>query len=78
LSAVFQVGLFILWFYLKLPSFLSSTKHNLVLSDNDVCRVRKLRQPDECSDGDTGDERISDWNETTQSATEETKRDKST
>ena len=39
-----------------------------------VCRVCKLRQPDKCSDSDTNDERLSDWNEATESAAQKTKR----
>lgn len=41
-------------------------------------RFCKLRQPDECSDRDPSDERVSDWNEETQGATQKTERVQST
>jgi len=47
---------------------------NNELSVCTACRVCKLRQPVECSDRDTSDEWVSDWNEATQGATEETER----
>jgi len=53
-------------------------RNGIVVTNLATCRVRELRQPDKCSDGDTSDERFPDWNEATQSATQKTERVKST